>query len=149
MSGKNKYTIAEAIQKLAGAAPRAKHLLEGVVAAVSGGTCTVYFDVLGLEIDDVELWTPSESKTLKVNPETGSRVVVAVTDLDIMYVVKYGSIASVEIGGGKYGVLKAEDLIDKLTQLDSAIKAGFTSVGGGYTGVSFGGLINENVRHGN
>lgn len=149
MSEKHKYTIEECIKILAGKPP--KWIFEGIVKEVypDKNECTVYMHSLDVDLPGVIMTPPNDGGALKVVPVVGSIVLVCISDMRAYYIHKVSAISKMELGGDKYGTIKAEDLIDKINKMQEALAKSLTGVGAVYTPVLMSGLINEDIRHGN
>ncbi|MBI1228220.1 MAG: hypothetical protein GC192_23505 [Bacteroidetes bacterium] len=166
--GRNQLTIREAIKRLAGSG-KSKWLFEATVQSVSEKTCVVFIDDLNVE-DEVLLNAPGEGAICRFYPEEKSTVVVAIME-DVSYLVAVSTISKALIGGDKYGVIRAEDLIDQISKTNSVVQklisvlttpptvaggdggaTAFSNVATSLAGQSvgdFSNLINDKLRHGN
>lgn len=150
MSEKHKYTIEECIKILAGKPP--KWIFEGIVKEVypDKNECTVYMHSLDVDLPGVIMTPPNDGGALKVVPVVGSIVLVCVSDMRAYYIHKVSAISKMELGGDKYGTIKAEDLIKEIKLLKASLDKALAALGiiNAPTG-NFSNLINEDIRHGN
>lgn len=103
--------------------PQGITLMQGIVKAVSGSTCTV--DIAGQQIDGVKLRSTSldDDGQLLITPAVGSAVVFGslTGDLGNLVVLQVDRADQIVINGGKLGgLINIKELTDKLNDLVKA-----------------------------